>query len=439
MVTNKKEKGQAIYLIVFGIVALIGSAALAIDGGRIYLDRREVQNTADSAVLAAALTDCTSSGDLLIKARAIAAANGYDHNDPDVSVDVYHPPVSGPYTGDSDYYEVVIQTFTETGLAQLVKQGSFPVEARAVALCEEGTGGSQAVGEGNALISLKTSGSEGLKSSSNGDVIVHNGGIHVNSSDSKAIKVSSNGDVIADVITVVGGYKHSGNGEISPTPITGVSVMDDPLASLAPPTNPYSGSCVNYSLSGNNNDTIGPGLYCNIALSGNGDLYLESGTYVIDGGTFKLSGNGDITASSSGVQLILINGANLQISGNGDCTLKESFVYIESGSYKLSGNGDMTIDAPSSGEWAGMALFMDQNNSSEVKLSGNGDIKVEGTMYGASAHFELTGNGDSFTFNAQVIGKDIKTSGNGDMVVNYLPGELFQDPNGGDAKISLVE
>ena len=36
----KNEKGQAIILIAFTIVALVGFAALAIDGGRVLSDRR---------------------------------------------------------------------------------------------------------------------------------------------------------------------------------------------------------------------------------------------------------------------------------------------------------------------------------------------------------------------------------------------------------------
>ena len=51
----KSEKGQAIILIAFGIVAMIGFTALAIDGGRALSDRRHAQNAADTAVLAAAL------------------------------------------------------------------------------------------------------------------------------------------------------------------------------------------------------------------------------------------------------------------------------------------------------------------------------------------------------------------------------------------------
>ena len=49
------ESGQAIYLIGIALAALIRLMALAIDGGRVYADRRSAQNTADAASFAGGL------------------------------------------------------------------------------------------------------------------------------------------------------------------------------------------------------------------------------------------------------------------------------------------------------------------------------------------------------------------------------------------------
>ena len=51
----KKDRGQALVIVAFGLAALIGMAALAIDGGNVYSDRRHAQNAADTAALAAGL------------------------------------------------------------------------------------------------------------------------------------------------------------------------------------------------------------------------------------------------------------------------------------------------------------------------------------------------------------------------------------------------
>src|SRR5512135_850844 len=53
MRTHRFERGQALVLIVLAIVAMFGFAALAVDIGRLFAERRRIQNAADSAALAA--------------------------------------------------------------------------------------------------------------------------------------------------------------------------------------------------------------------------------------------------------------------------------------------------------------------------------------------------------------------------------------------------
>jgi hypothetical protein len=50
---RRNQKGQAIVLIAFMMVVLLGLLGLALDSGRGYVDRRELQDAADAAVLAA--------------------------------------------------------------------------------------------------------------------------------------------------------------------------------------------------------------------------------------------------------------------------------------------------------------------------------------------------------------------------------------------------
>src|SRR5437763_6252325 len=50
---RRLQSGQAIVLIALMMIVLIGMLGLAIDGGRAYIDRRELQDAVDAAVLAA--------------------------------------------------------------------------------------------------------------------------------------------------------------------------------------------------------------------------------------------------------------------------------------------------------------------------------------------------------------------------------------------------
>src|SRR5207253_7757581 len=50
----RKQSGQAVVLVAVAVLVLAAILALALDGGAIYLDKRQLQNAADSAALAGA-------------------------------------------------------------------------------------------------------------------------------------------------------------------------------------------------------------------------------------------------------------------------------------------------------------------------------------------------------------------------------------------------
>src|ERR1700694_5714680 len=50
----RKQSGQAVVLVAVAVLVLTAILALALDGGGIYLDKRQLQNAADSAALAGA-------------------------------------------------------------------------------------------------------------------------------------------------------------------------------------------------------------------------------------------------------------------------------------------------------------------------------------------------------------------------------------------------
>jgi hypothetical protein len=57
---NPKDRGQAIVLVAFLMVALLAAAGMAVDGGGLYFLYRDAQNATDAAALAAAYTLCTN-------------------------------------------------------------------------------------------------------------------------------------------------------------------------------------------------------------------------------------------------------------------------------------------------------------------------------------------------------------------------------------------
>src|SRR5262245_39724231 len=86
MKSLKSQRGQALVIIALAAVVLFGFAALAIDGSRVFADRRHAQNAADTSAIAAALAKIRKQ-DYKAAALTRASANGYD-NDADSTVQV---------------------------------------------------------------------------------------------------------------------------------------------------------------------------------------------------------------------------------------------------------------------------------------------------------------------------------------------------------------
>src|SRR5574338_614570 len=81
MKPRSRERGQALIMIALAAVGLFGFSALAIDGSRVFSDRRHAQNAADTAALAAALAKIRGD-DFKLAAEDRAKSNGYE-SDPD--------------------------------------------------------------------------------------------------------------------------------------------------------------------------------------------------------------------------------------------------------------------------------------------------------------------------------------------------------------------
>ncbi len=79
---SKLTKGQVIPIIVLMMFAILGMAALLVDGGSIMMDKRVAQAAADAGALAGARALCYSSGgDPLEVANEFALANGAETSD----------------------------------------------------------------------------------------------------------------------------------------------------------------------------------------------------------------------------------------------------------------------------------------------------------------------------------------------------------------------
>jgi len=94
---SDREGGQLLVIFAMAIIGLIGMTGLIIDGGDTFLQRRDQQNAADVAAMAAGYA-ALNSQDYNAAAQAVAATNGYTNGTGGVTVTVTAG--SGTYTVD---------------------------------------------------------------------------------------------------------------------------------------------------------------------------------------------------------------------------------------------------------------------------------------------------------------------------------------------------
>jgi hypothetical protein len=133
-VKRQAESGQAIVVMTFMMISLLGMLGLAIDGGGMYFMWRDVRNATDAAVMAASYAKCTG-GNIVTAGLNAAAANGFDNNGTTNTVQIHNPPTSGDAMGDDDFVEVIINANRSPYFIHLVYKGPLEVTNRAVGYC----------------------------------------------------------------------------------------------------------------------------------------------------------------------------------------------------------------------------------------------------------------------------------------------------------------
>lgn len=135
---SSSQSGQSLILAVMGMAALMGMAAMAIDVGLVFHERREAQNAADAAALAGAssLPPYGTSFQAAAKAQEWAELNGYEDGVSNTNVNVTYP-----YDGDASRLEVEIERPYSFTFGKVLGLDQLTVSARAVGQGTFTTGG----------------------------------------------------------------------------------------------------------------------------------------------------------------------------------------------------------------------------------------------------------------------------------------------------------
>jgi hypothetical protein len=403
MQPKQSERGQALILIVFAIIGLIGMTALAVDGGNAYADRRHAQNAADTAALAG--------GRAIIRgepwkpaALAIAGQNGYTDTDASLvststtfNVEAYSCSEAGSdvdcgiYDGDAEYIQVKITSTVDTFFAPIV--GIETVTNVVQAIAHVVPGDYVQMFDGHALVGLAPGECSAVTYDGTANTTVTGGGIYVNSSCQPDAfdNQSSSAQLSAPSLCTVGGIDANGAGINIPTQTEGCASVGFPPEGMAMP-NPSCGSATATQSGG----SMSPGNY-----SGNfppaGVTFLESGIYCIDG-DFRLNA-GDTLAGSNVV------------------------IVVTDGDVDWAGGAQVNLSAPESGPFAGLLIYIPMGDpidySNTVTVNGNSDSSITGTFLAPASHCKLNGTGGLDEVDGQVICYTMQLSGTTSISVHY--------------------
>jgi hypothetical protein len=373
---TRSESGQVLVIVSLIIVTLIACTALASDVGFLRNLRRQMQTAADAAAIAGAREIFSGNdGEVNTAAATDATTNGFTNGVNAVTVTINNPPTNSSYSninGNAQDVEVIINKAQPTFFMRAMGISTVNVAARSVAGPENSP---------YCVYLLSPNASPSLNLLSLG-TIQASCGLVVDSTSNSAIQdflVFIN-DTSTGVVGGISGF----NFLFTPTPVTGIAPIGDPLAALAQPT---PGSCLaggpfNFNVGLHN---LNPGTYCGgIQVAGSAELVLQPGTYILDGGGLSMVG-ASIIQGTGGVTFFNTGNA----AAYNATTNPTGYAPIN-----MTGFQGVDLVAPTTGNYAGILFMQDRNLS-----FGSGDSRYNNNMgtgltigtYQGTLYFPTTG------------------------------------------------
>jgi Flp pilus assembly protein TadG len=394
------ERGQALIFVTLSLPVLLALIGMVVDVGWAYWRREECQSAANSAALAGAnvaykASNLTCGSGVTCQANTACPANPSGTTDPvqvacqfatqngftnganggRQTVSIAANITTSPVSGTSPAYWIsatVSETLPLTFLSVLGNQWTtVKVTSTAGRFVQQASG---------CIYVLDPSAHKAWSMS--GGTVTTGCGIYVDSSQSDAAYM--NGGILTlnsgSNFTIHGQLNQVG-GIISPSGNVKQNQpsVSSPFSGMTAPT--PAGSCISDPhISGGNSNTISPGTYCGITISGGNNIYFTSGTYILSSGSLTVSA-GNFSAALSNV-LIYIPASNA------------------TGAVNITG-GNMNWTGISGGGTDGFVFWV--ANSAAQKITG-GNYTINGVTYMPSAPLTYTGgNGTQQTIVADTI------------------------------------
>lgn len=487
MKRTNSQQGQALILIAFGIVALIGFTALAVDGGRVFSDRRNAQNAADTAAMAAALDEVYSAYQTTVgyeqAGLSRAADNGYQ-NDTDSTVivefcnqvPVGDPPCNLPGVPSNkfgEYIRVRIVSIVPMTFGRILGRDFVTNRVEAISRANI-TPGKDDTAPGAGMFATKMTGDDCYVVLGSAKLTFHDSGVFVNCDGADALNISGSAKVYMDANAQIVGCSDN-YGDIPPA-IEGTGKIDcyvpqktitkdtykDIPTTLAPPTCSTAGhwdQTNNIVTRGYHDkdikikeDTVfeegkhcfingaeltfsspksisGTGLVqivttTDISLKGAANNFEDLEIYMTDA-NFGIAAQGVLTAGR--MRFFGVGDSSFTVDAQGELTSGDIYIYSEEGMIDIQAGADVDITAPPSGDtFEGLLMYMPWDNTNDFLLNGGSGNVWRGLILMPTA--KVTYNGSAgFELYGQVIAETFDIKGDAEGDIYFVSSDIFGD------------
>jgi hypothetical protein len=391
----KSDKASVMPIVALMLPTIMGFAGLGVDVSNWEMSTRKLQTQTDAAVLAAASDLANGRSQGLATSASLREARNNGFNDTAGVGTLTTTYATDNATGGTVVTVVATQKMDLWFSSMFLTQ---PVYADTTAKALVSNDGAYC------FLGLNRTGSRTINVSGTVTINAVGCGIAENSTDNSALYMNGNDFVNVGKVHLAGNYQTVGNVTFDYTSMNVNSTQTtDPYASLG--INAFTGCTRNEQRAGptriSGNTTLSPGVFCGgINISGNNTITLNPGTYIMDGGDFSASGGGSITGD--GVTIILTN------SGGSS--------YGSYGTFNVSGSKNEYFKAPTSGPYAGIAVYQDRNaptsNGNGLTLTGSAQVQLDGVIYAPSNSVDYGGtSGVTNTTCSKIIADTINFHG----------------------------
>ena len=412
----RDRRGNALVIAAAALPLVLGSAGLASDTIEWALWKRQLQRAADSAAMAGVYAK--------VRNDSYTAAVNQDlvHNNHvgiTTAVVPNSPPPSGSYASDPMAVRVSLSVQKALSFSSFFLSAAPTITASATAtIVPSGV---------YCVVSLINTASTGITAT--GNSVVNLGcGMITNSTSMTAAIATGSTNVTASPIAAVGGIAASNNWGAGTVLQPFTLAQADPFASVPPPTFP-NGNCPNVNVNSNQTETLDPGCYGNMTL--NGDVTLNPGTYILDGGSLSVGAQAHVSC----------NGCTFVLSSRTADTNPSSI-----GNVHINGGAELDLVAPdenSGSVYEGIIMYQDRravsgNNANQQNfLNGNSESSFVGAFYFPNQTTTFNGTAGMTTTCMQLVAYTVNFSGNMN-IDNSCPGG-FGQPGFEGKQVRLVE